>query len=282
MKIGLIGCGRVGTTLFYLLRKHNTIVGVHDIKKYNERRTAQFLGIKENPPCNVLCEKSTAIFIATPDDTISSVYKSVRSFLIGRKYIYHFSGTLSSTIFPKKRGIYRASVHPFTTFPKLTIPPRRKQYPLYIEGDVEARTSAGQIFRSQSFTISYVSREDKIYHHLIGVFASNFIVSLLCAISVIQQRAHSTKRDMRRAIFPIIQDTLLNIEHSGLYKSLSGPLERGDVSTIKRHLKALRQNRLLLESYRTLSLMILDTIPNIKNKRTLRKILNTTCVMRRA
>jgi len=80
-------------------------------------------------------------------------------------------------------------------------------------------------------------------------------------------------RALHDAVLPIIEDTLLNIKDQGLHKSLSGPLQRGDIQTVKQHLKVLRHDSVLLATYRILSLSILKTLPdNIKTEQ-LRNIL---------
>lgn len=275
MNIGLVGCGRVGTALFYMLRKKCLIVGAHDIKKANEKRFVHLLGLKENVDLQTMCKRSTALFIATPDDAIRDAYRSIDQFITGQKYVFHFSGALPSTVFPKRKGVYRAAIHPFATFPHLTIPPRRKHLSLYVEGDARARTAAERIFRGRSFSIRSISGRNKIYCHLAGVFASNFIVALLHEVSTLMKRADMSSRDLHEAVLPIIRDTLSNIEDHGIYRSLSGPLQRGDRRTIREHVKTLRHDPLLLDTYRILSLAIVKTLPHGKNKKELLQILHS-------
>jgi predicted short-subunit dehydrogenase-like oxidoreductase (DUF2520 family) len=275
MNIGLIGCGRVGTTLFYLLRRKHRIVGVQDIKAAKEKKACHLLGLEKKVGLKTLCKKSTALFIATPDDAIVDAYRSIAPFITGQKYVFHFSGALPSTVFPKKQGVYRAVVHPFVTFPRLIIPPKRRLFPLYIEGDAQARAAAKRIFRSRSFSIRIISKKDKIYCHLAGVFSSNFIVALMMQTLKVMRRSHLSSKDLRETILPIIRDTLSNIEDHGVYKALSGPLQRGDSTTIKKHIKALCHDQLLLKTYYILSLAILETLPDDKNKKQLQKVLKS-------
>ncbi|MBN2621547.1 DUF2520 domain-containing protein [candidate division WOR-3 bacterium] len=275
MNIGLIGCGRVGTTLCYLLRRRNKIVGVHDTKRSKIHRTAKVLGLKKNVPLETLCKMSTVIFIATPDDEILNAYKFIEPLLYDKTRVFHFSGALPSTVLPKRRGIHRAAVHPFATFPRLTIPPKRTRFPLYVEGDPSARVTAKRLFRGRSFSVTFISRNDKVYCHLVGVFASNFLVALLYDVSTLMKQAGMSSRDLHEAVLPIIRDTLLNIEDRGLRKSLSGPLQRGDIQTIKQHLKALCYDPVLLSTYKVLSLSILETLPGTKEKIQLQRILNS-------
>ena len=109
MRIGLIGCGRVGVTLFCLLKKNNTIVGVHDRNKQRERSAARLLKIERNPPYHELIDRCEAIFLATPDDEILKAYARVRKYTKGTKHVFHFSGILTADIIPRTDNVLAGS-----------------------------------------------------------------------------------------------------------------------------------------------------------------------------
>ena len=240
MRIGLIGCGRVGVTIFYILKKHNRIVGVYDTNTRRKGIAQEVLGIKENPNHRTLIEQSDAIFLATPDDDILTAYRKLRVHVSGIKYVFHFSGILPASVMNKKKGVHRASIHPFATFPELIVPPRRKHLHLSIEGDNSAIKAARVIFRSKYFTLRKISKKDKPLYHLIGVFSSNLLIGLLASIYDMAKKLGWQHEEIRHMIHPIIEETLSNVRSSGLLESLSGPLQRGDVTTIRRHLKTLQ------------------------------------------
>ena len=274
MNIGLIGCGKVGTTIFYLLKKNNHIIGVYDINKKNEKRAVKLLRIKRNLTLDELCIKSQALFFATPDDQILAAYKKTIPFIKGKKYIFHFSGLLPAGIFPKSKNTYRASVHPFATFPKISIPATRKKYILFVEGDTRAANIAKRIFIKKYFIINKIRKEQKIYHHLIGVFSSNLMVGLISAIYEMTKSTHWSKKEINNVIMPIIKETLNNIEINGIKSALSGPLERGDIKIIKKHLNILKNNKNLLNIYKTLSRAILENVVKNGKKKEIEKLLN--------
>jgi predicted short-subunit dehydrogenase-like oxidoreductase (DUF2520 family) len=60
-------------------------------------------------------------------------------------------------------------------------------------------------------------------------------------------------------LLPLLRGTLNNIDSIGLPDCLTGPVARGDLGTIERHLKALgAENSALLTTYKELGL---QTIP---------------------
>jgi predicted short-subunit dehydrogenase-like oxidoreductase (DUF2520 family) len=52
-------------------------------------------------------------------------------------------------------------------------------------------------------------------------------------------RAGIDAKQVRRIMEPIVLRTVRNVLHSGAGKSFSGPLARGDVRTVERHLVSL-------------------------------------------
>ncbi len=277
MNIGLIGCGKVGTTLFYLLKKSNRLVGVYDSNKRNQEKAMKLLHIKAHVSLKEVCERSEALFFATPDDRIVKAYGEVKRFIRREKCVYHFSGLLPARIFPKRKGIYRASVHPFSTFPKVVIPPSCKKYTIFVEGDVQAIKAVQKIFAKRFFNIRCLKRNQKTHYHLIGVFSSNLLVGLLAAISELVKKVGWKDQDIYEIVFPIIEETLNNAKRNHIRNALSGPLERGDREIVKKHLKALKKDRDLLNMYKTISICILHNLTKGKKSEEIEKLLQNEC-----
>jgi len=259
MRIGLIGCGRVGITLFSLLRRNNHLVGVYDINRKNEKRALRLLRIKKNPKLSELCRSSEALFFATPDDQILKSFTRARPYIQSRQYVFHFSGLLPASVFPRWKKVYRGSIHPFATFPTIMIPPQKKYF-LFIEGDREAKKAAWKIFRKKYFTIRSITKKTKVHYHLTGVFASNLLIGLLLAVHTLAKRIGWRERDFYEVVFSIIEETLRNTKKYKLKNALSGPLKRGDVEVIKKHVHTLYKDKDLLNIYKTVSLYILKNV----------------------
>jgi predicted short-subunit dehydrogenase-like oxidoreductase (DUF2520 family) len=273
MRIGFIGTGRVGTTMCFLLKKNNTVIGVYDLDKGHERRAVRLLRLKENPSLEDLCRASEAILFATPDDQILPAYKKARPFIRGRKYLFHFSGALPADIFPKQKSVYRCSVHPFATFPRLIIPPRRKKYLIFIQGETPAKKAAARIFSRKYFKLENISPAQKPYYHLVGVFGSNLVVGLGMAIYGLVKKMGWRKKDFYEKILPLVRETLHNIRSYGLGDALSGPLQRGDIRIMKQHLRSLRGDKILFNIYKILSQEIMENLPRKKGYDNIKRML---------
>ncbi len=273
MRIGLIGCGRVGTAIFCILGRDNKITGVYDIRKKNERTTAKLLKIRKNPGLRDIVSRSEAIFIATPDDEILRAFANISRHIMKRTYIFHFSGILTADIIPESKKIYRASVHPFATFPAVKSKLKNKHFFLSVEGDAPAVRMLRKIFRSKHFTIKKIRKVDKAIYHLIGVFSSNLLIGLVDSVDRLAIKIGWRRSDFEQMIFPLIEETLHNISEYGVQDALTGPLARGDVGIIRKHLSSLKHERILYDVYKALSRAVAENIADPKKKRKLKKAL---------
>ncbi|MEO0190472.1 MAG: DUF2520 domain-containing protein [candidate division WOR-3 bacterium] len=274
MKIGLIGCGRVGLALCYLIKDRVDIIGVYDIKKENQKRAIKILKIEKNPTFKNLIKESDVLFFTTPDDEILNAFKRAVIYFDDKKirYCFHFSGILPAEIFPKGNRIFRGSLHPYATFPRIIIPPRLDKIYLFFQGDYSAYKIAGRIFGGSNFIIKKIKKEHKGYCHLTGVYASNLLVGLITGILNLTKKMRWGERELREVVLPLMEQTLQNIRVSGLRYALSGPIVRGDIETIKRHIELIKNDRRLFSIYRILSSYLILYAPY--NKRdTIMKLL---------
>lgn len=75
-------------------------------------------------------------------------------------------------------------------------------------------------------------------------------------------------------MLPILRQTLENYAAFGAAAGFSGPIIRGDIDTVKRHLRVLRAMPRVCEVYRALARAAVDDLPG-KNKTALRRLLKS-------
>lgn len=240
---------------------------MYDTNKKNKKRAIRILGIKKNLSYARLIKESKILFFATPDDEIFNAFKRAKIFITRPKYVFHFSGLLPAGIFPKIKNIYRGSIHPFATFPELIIPPRRKRFFLAFQGDEQSFGIVKKIFPRKYFTIRKIKKSQKKIYHLLGVFSSNLLVGLYSAIYRLAKRLKWDEQYINKILFSIIEETLFNIKKYGIKESLSGPVKRGDIRIVKEHLRILKKDKNLLDTYKVLSLNMLRFVPSEKRKK---------------
>jgi predicted short-subunit dehydrogenase-like oxidoreductase (DUF2520 family) len=186
---------------------------------------------------------------------------------------FHSSGALSSReLNPlQKAGVAVASVHPLMTFvagahPSLT------DVPFAIEGDEKARRVAHQIVHElggESFTLPAAH---KAAYHAWATLTSPLLLAFLVTLEEAARAAGLTREDARRKSLPIIRQTLANYARLGPARSFSGPLIRGDVETVTKHLAALRKRPVTRDVYVALARAALRGLP-VKNRNGLTRLL---------
>ncbi len=243
--IGIIGAGRLGKSLARALCEAGCrVTAVCDKIQERARACSDFCGAYTLAfDVHDLPRDLTLIFIAVPDDDIGQVVRQLGPVTLSPgTIIAHTSGALDCKILSpldKKTGLL-ASVHPVQTFSG---------------GDTDWKRFFGIFFgiqgpecvlqrikavlnhlRSHSITID---PEKKVLYHLGCVFASNYLVSVLSAATDIFKRVGFDEKQAFNVLEPLATATFENIRVNGAAGAATGPIPRGDVGTVKRHLAEL-------------------------------------------
>ena len=114
-----------------------------------------------------------------------------------------------------------------------------------------------------------IRKKDKAAYHAWGTFASPLFTALLATTEQVAVLAGVNRKAARQRMIPILQQTLANYAAFGAAGGFSGPIVRGDVDTVKRHLRVLRGAPVAREVYMSLARAALAYLPG-KNKGALR------------
>ena len=151
MQIGIIGAGKVGTTLGKYAKCHGACVtGFYSRTKSSGQESAEFTGTEYFETLDSLMEASDTLFITTTDAEIGKVWDCIAEKNVKGKVICHFSGSLSSDIFSnwEETGAYVCSVHPIYAFTdKFTAYQNLTGAAFAAEGDRTALDRMQELFR---------------------------------------------------------------------------------------------------------------------------------------
>lgn len=245
--VNIIGAGHLGKTIGHLLVKYQVakVQAICNRSEISSINAINFIG--EGKYCPIISELPSAdiTFITTPDDLISITCEelSKNHFIKKGSLILHCSGSITSDalISVKERGCYIASVHPMRSFakPELSIEQYNGTY-CAIEGDIEALPGIYSLFNSIGSITYEIDKIRKSSYHAAGVFASNYLVTLAQqALSCMQEAGVENKMAMQ-VITNIMSGTVSNLEKTlSPEQSLTGPIKRGDISTIIKHVESL-------------------------------------------
>lgn len=267
--IAIVGPGKLGTALAEALRdagfRIEAIVG-------KPRR--QSSKVRRVHGKNSSAARADVVWFCVPDAEIAKAARSMAGTWDWKgKIALHSSGALTSGELDvlRRRGAAVASVHPMMTFVRGSHP-SLAEVPFALEGDARAVRVARRIVKDLGGKSYSIRKQDKPAYHAWGTFASPLLTALLATTEKVAALARVKGKAARQRVIPILRQTLANYEAFGGSGGFSGPIVRGDVETVRAHLKVLRAAPAAREVYVALACAALRHLPT-KNPAALRRAL---------
>lgn len=257
--IGFIGAGKVGFSLGkYFSKAGLEICGYYSKNPSSSIEAAKFTASVNFIDLKELVTNCNLLFITTPDDKIKEVWLTLQKLDLKDKIICHTSGSFSSNIFSdiNTSGAFGYSIHPMFPFSdKLNSYKNLNKAYFSIEGDPYYLQELKTFLETLGNTVILLKASEKALYHLANVTVSNLVLSLLDIGTGYLEKCNVSKEQALNALFPLIEANINNIKTKGFKAALTGPIERGDIETIKKHLKVLPNNDYIL--YKRLSLNLI-------------------------
>ena len=262
IRIGFIGAGTVGTALAVRLwSKGYPVVAVASRTLASAERLSQRVGdcSHYNNP-QVVADIAELIFVTTPDDAIASVVAQV-SWHPGQS-VTHCSGAASLDILePARRaGAQVGAFHPLQTFASVAQAIENLPGSTFaLEAEEPLLGTLKELAVALEGKWIELKPGDKVLYHAAAVFSCNYLVTLVKLATDLWQTFGVSPREATQALLPLLRGTVNNLEQVGLPHCLTGPVARGDLGTIKKHLETIREKiPALLPAYQELGL---QTVP---------------------
>jgi predicted short-subunit dehydrogenase-like oxidoreductase (DUF2520 family) len=276
-RVAIIGPGRLGSSLAMALSRAGYEVSELVCRGVSPgsmvRRLAGKLEARLSRPRAARLD-AEVVWFCVPDREIAAAARTLaRRAQWAGKVAFHSSGALTSSELDvlRRQGARVASVHPLMSFVPSVVP-TLKGVPFALEGDARALRVAAAIVRSLGGTAFRIPAKNKVAYHAWGAFASPLLIALLVTAEQVAAAAGLGPGDARRKMLPILQQTLENYRRWGAAGALSGPLVRGDVETLVKHLKIFSPLPEAKEVYLALSRAALRYLP-VGQRRRLSKAL---------
>ena len=274
IKINFIGVGRLGKTIAKQIIGRNIalIQGVCNRSLESGKKAIASIGqgkafasIQELPPADIT-------FITTYDDVLESCCQKLAKSpnLKSGSIVLHCSGSLSSDLLisVKEKQCYIASAHPMRSFSKSSNIKSNDLTYCALEGDQEALNLLSHLFKKMNYSIYQINKKNKVIYHTAAVFASNYLVTLCDSALSCLNNAGIMREDGIKIILNLMKNTLDNLDFAqSTERVLTGPISRGDLEVIKRHLQVLSKTN-LIELYKILGLstLKLTNLPDSKKE----------------
>ncbi|MCR4639515.1 MAG: DUF2520 domain-containing protein [Ruminococcus sp.] len=242
MKIGFIGAGKVGFSLGkYFAENGLEISGYYSRSESSAREAANFTDSKLFQSVEELISASDAVFLTVTDGAIKETYLSLPKALLLGKQLCHCSGAMSAEeAFPDiaEYGAKGTSIHPlFPVNSKKDSYKELKNSFFCIEGDCAEEWN--DIFSSFGNTTRIIDSNIKKRYHAACCIASNLVCGLVEESAELLEQCGFTADEALSALEPLAMSNIRRIFAVGPTDALTGPVERNDVSTVKKHISCI-------------------------------------------
>ncbi|AMP00998.1 hypothetical protein CAter282_3185 [Collimonas arenae] len=256
--MSIIGGGKLGRTLGRLWHTQNsfTLFDILNRSASSAQQASAFIGAGTATASYADLRPADVYLLSVSDDQIAACCAALAAAgkLQSGTIVFHCSGALSSLALQAaiEHGAAVASIHPIRSFAD---PQQVAEHFAGTwcgsEGDDDALAVLGPAFSAIGGHLVPIQREQKTLYHAAAVFASNYLVTLIDVAQQVYAAAGIPPELALKLIEPLLSESAANAFRLGPATALTGPIARGDVTTVARQQRALQQHQPhLAELYR--------------------------------
>ncbi|MDQ3735545.1 MAG: DUF2520 domain-containing protein [Actinomycetota bacterium] len=242
LRVGVIGAGRVGAVLGAALsRSGHHVVAATAVSNASRDRAARLLPGAALLPADEVIARVDLVLLAVPDDTLGGLVRGLAesgTFRPGQ-IVVHTSGAHGLAVLEPaaEQGSLPLAVHPvMTLFGHPEDVHRLAGVPFGVTANEEHRAVAETLVLEMGGEPVWVEESARTLYHAALVVGSNHLVTLVAEARDLLSTAGV--EDPARLLAPLLSAALDNSLRYG-DKALTGPVSRGDVGTVRRHLRTL-------------------------------------------
>lgn len=230
-RLGIVGGGRAAWAFGSAwLAARWPIAGI-SLRDGSSSPVPHLLGA-ENLPAGKLAGQCDVILLAVPDTAIAPL---AETFPAG-PVVFHASGALGSDVLSGHER--RFSLHPLRALPVAGTPAPLRGALLVWEGTGDVRWIAERLAEASGCRLTDIDPEAKLLYHAAAVFSSNYVATLLDLSRALMSKTGMTA-DLEEALAALAHSAVTNWEERKGRERFTGPVARGDLDTVRRHIDAL-------------------------------------------
>jgi predicted short-subunit dehydrogenase-like oxidoreductase (DUF2520 family) len=262
LQLGFIGAWMVGTALAMRLSDSGyRVVAVSSRSQTSSEKLAEVINSCRAVDSNqAVADAADFVFITTPDEAIGTVTSEVKWH--PEQNVVHCSGADSTEVLKPARqlGAQVGAFHPLQTFASVAQAIGNISGSTFaLEADEPLLTTLKNMATALNGQCIELTANDKVLYHAAAVIACNYLVTLVKISTDLWKTFNVPAHQATKALMPLLQGTLNNVDNVGIPQCLTGPIARGDIGTINKHLNALEKvDPAVLSTYCELGL---QTIP---------------------
>lgn len=237
-RVGIIGAGRVGAVLGARLQASgHHIVAVSARSKASRARAAALLpDVAIDEPTHLVAQADVVV-LAVPDDELIAVAETLAPVARPGQYFCHTSGRhgLDALAALSRVGAHPVALHPAMTFTGTQVDVDRTCVFGVTAPDAHREFCQG-IIADLGGTSMWIAENDRALYHAALAHGANHLVTLIAqAMDLLSQIGAEDPASVLRPLLTAALDNSLTLKDS----ALTGPVARGDLTTLRAHADAL-------------------------------------------
>ena len=243
LRSGFIGAGRLGKALAWsLARAGLQVTAVASATLANARALAGSIPDCVIADAQAVVDSCDLVFVTTPDGAIAATTAALR-WRPGMAAV-HCSGVteVSALAGASRDGALVGGFHPMQTFADPAV--AMAALPgstITLEAAEPLMAALETLTQRLGCRINRLPPGMRGRYHAAAGYTSQFINALFGEATAIWRSWGATDEDALKALLPMAQGTLASIASAGIAGGMPGPVSRGDVSSVEKHVAALSQ-----------------------------------------
>ena len=263
LQIGFIGAGRLGKALAWSFTaaglRVTAVASGGDPSGTVSRSTSAHDLAAAIPGCEAMAAQAVVdrcdlVFLATPDTAIAAACAALR-WRPGVSVV-HCSGVteVDALSAARDQGANIGGFHPMQTFGDpaaavVSLPGST----ITIEAEEPLNATLVALVGQLNCRVNRLPPGMRARYHASAGFTSQFINALFAEAARVWESWGATEAEALQAMLPMARGTLASIESAGIARGMPGPVSRGDVGSVEKHVAALAAlSEHSLDFYRTL------------------------------
>jgi predicted short-subunit dehydrogenase-like oxidoreductase (DUF2520 family) len=246
-RVFLVGPGRAGLSLAYALWRVEAAEAI------------TVAGRRPDPPAHPLFiqgwaryvfglerpgPQTTVLILAVPDEALQEVAAGIAALGAAPAgcVAFHLSGAKGADpLAPLLEAGYEiGTLHPLQTLADPILGAEQLEGSYFaVSGGAAAISGARRILHHLGARVITIPVTRRPLYHAAAVLASNYLTVLLGASARLMAQAGVPEDEALDAILPLARGSLENLGRLGPAQALTGPIRRGDLETVRLHLKTL-------------------------------------------
>lgn len=242
VQVGFVGAGKLAQTLVAAFARAGIPVAAVSSRAAENRAAAaaRCPGALATADPQAVVDRSSLVVLSVSDDAIAPVCASLR-WRPGQAVVHASGATdVSALAAARAAGALTGGFHPMQMFanPDVALA-GLKGCVVGIEADDPLRALLERLARAIGCVPFALPPDVRPLYHASAYYVGPFLVALLAEGAGLWQRFGASEQQALQAMVPLLRGTVAAVLDGGLAQGMGGCVARGDIGTVRRHLRAL-------------------------------------------